>query len=689
MSAAPSASTTSRPNPHSADPSAESFRARYARQMEDLRQRLHLPTPDQIYSPDESRLTQRPRLFFGDRSVAELKQRVADPRYLQIVQRVHAIAARFAGSTPPREVDLTAHEPNRPFADALPWMAMSALIATDAGTREHALSGLRRWIAAHQAWGPFQINLSLAQSIIALSLVHDWLYDVWGAEERAQLRTMMVERVRVGLDEKRGGLTMWRGQRFGANHNWAHHSARAFAALSLWNEADPSVSPAELKAWLDDALVDFWIVKHTHADDGSPLEGACYQDYGLRFYVDFIVQAESLLKLHESFFEENLRQLWVRLFVLLPGGRGSMVYSDGFADQWWDSSSHFERLASHFRDPRLQLMGEVMRTCGDPRALPSWRSLFHYDPELKPARLEDIPLHGDLPDFGVYAARSDWTADAAFFGLRCGPVCAAGAARRFGHEFGEAHLYPNAGDFTFQIWSSAVVPGCDYAKTKLTRNHNLVLFDGRSRQAGRAVGQLGEGGAWFNSAGVTDPDSDYDHRQRSARVTHLVHGSGFHHYLCDLGGVYRLSDERMPDGVLFPDYWRSLHFFPEGGLAIVDRIRVPVARTCTFRLLTAVENLIVGENGFHFTVWGTPCRIEDYSPRPWIRSVHSEELPASGNQQRSVASLRAEHVREAVFAVLIGVGPAADRYRLAFDDQGYGVTTQGGATLHRVNWTTH
>ncbi|MBC8009307.1 MAG: hypothetical protein H7067_04330, partial [Burkholderiales bacterium] len=158
--------------PHKADASADAFRHRYGPQMAYLTERLSIPPADEIYSVNEARLAQRPRLDFADHSVADLRRRAADPRFAVITDRVHAFATRVAGATPPATIVPDAHDPNRPFADGLAWMAMSFLIDPEATRRALTLAGLRRWLAAFRAWGPMTTNLSLAQSTLAQARVY-------------------------------------------------------------------------------------------------------------------------------------------------------------------------------------------------------------------------------------------------------------------------------------------------------------------------------------------------------------------------------------------------------------------------------------------------------------------------------------------------------------------------------------
>ncbi len=687
MSIAPPKSSEPVIAPHAPDPSADAFRLRYAHQMAQLRERLGVPNAAEIYTPNLERLASRPRLSFGVLDRPDLAGRAADPRFDAIVAHVHKFTIEAADLLPPDSVVMDAHDPNRAFADSLAWMATSILIDTDADRRARTMTGLLRWVRALREWGPFENNLPLAQSTIGLCLVYDWLFDELPPEERAALRLQIITQARFSLEENRGGLTMWRGQRFGANHNWAHHSARAFAALTLWGDDDAPLAPGELKFWLDDAMEDFWIVGHTHTTDGAPLEGPGYQDYGLRFFLDFAENAERLLHLRETYFNAHVRELYVRLFLMLPGKRGFMVIADGFPSNWGTFAGfNFRRLATRFRDPRLQLVGECLEhTLGNKTPF-NWRDLFVFEPDLPAAPLDSMPLAHDMPDFGLFTARSDWGPDATFLGLRCGTASGETVVRTFGTDFGEAHAYPNQGNITFYAGSHEVLPGCNYAKTKHTHDHNLVVFAGRDTQAGRLVGQLGEGGGWFNGLAPTDPDCDYEQRDRPARLLAVEHGPEFHHYLCDLGGLYRLADDRVPGGFFFPDYHRSVVFLPTGSVVIVDRVRCPVPRTAHFRLLTAGENLTTDERGFSFHLGATPGRIDDFSPTPLIRSASIEETAAYETPPRAVATCRATDTTEAIFAVVLSVGPAMDRHRIVTDPRGYRLRDAADISILRVDW---
>lgn len=655
--------------------------------MSRLRSRLHLPSPRELYRVDETRLARRPRLFFGALSREDLRRHAADPRFAAIVNTLHAHAAEDAARPAPATIDLTAHDPNRGFCESLSWMAASLLVDEQPARAAATLAGLRRWIAQFLAWEPFRLNLPLSQSTTALCTVYDWLPDLLTVEERTDIRARIIAQVRLALDENEGGFTMWRGQRFAANHNWAQHSTRALAALTLWGDTGADLAPGELQTWLDDAVENFWIVHHTHPDDGAPLEGAGYQDYGLRFLLDFADHAEDLLHLAHPFYDEHLRKLAARIHITLPGNRGAVVYADGLPNSWGTSSAYnFRRLAARFRDPRHQLIAHLLQTGLVYQHTLNWRDLFVYHPDIPTEHLDRVPVHGDMPDFGLFTARRNWNADSPFLCLRCGSASAASVAEKFGHDFGEAHVFPNQGDVMFYHGPHEVLPGCNYARLKLTSNHNLVVFDGRATQAGRTVGQLGEGGAWFNARALEDPSTDYALAARPGRVLTRGHAEHLHHYLCDLGGLYRLVDERVPAGYFFADYHRIVIFLPDGALALADRIRLPVTRSFSFRLLVASDDLRTTDDGFAFSVGGQPGRITDCSPHAHPRIARREKIAAFDTPPRGVATLRAEETREAIFANVLGVGDAASRYRLKVDDTGASLLGPGGEPLLYVDW---
>jgi hypothetical protein len=309
----------------------------------------------------------------------------------------------------------------------------------------------------------------------------------------------------------------------------------------------------------------------------------------------------------------------------------------------------------------------------------NWRNLFWKDPAVPPAVLAEQPTHYDADDFGLFTARTDWKDPRAlFFGLRCGPAAGRSVRERYQEEIWSGHMYPEQGSFSFYKGHDALFPGVDYARTKLTTNHNLVVFEGRAQDRGKMVGQLGEGGPWFGLG--------YRNIERSAQVIEVRHEPGLHHYLCDLGGLYGLKDERVPSKTVFPEYHRGLTFFTEGALVVVDRIRTPVPRAPRLRLLTGGKTITEKDGIFSFVVGKTSAQIRNVSPTSVKLSTALETLPTWGNGNRAVAILEAPEAEEMVFAVVISLEGVGRRISVRQDPGGYTIQDGPSGKPVRVDW---
>jgi hypothetical protein len=660
-----------------------------------------LPDPSTLYSPGPLMTGPHPRFLMPSVPLAKLRERAAAPEYAKVLAAIREAADTTLATPPPTTVTLTSEDPLRGLAEQITPLAIAALTDPDLARRATYRTGLETWVRATLSWGVTPKNLPLSQQILVLSAVYDWFQGDLPADLLAEIRLGIIARVRGSLDAGNNEITMWRGTQFLANHNWFHHSALAMAACMLWNDTAAPLESGEQKRWLDTAVLNFWIVKKTHPKDGAALEGYLYQDYGIRPYMEFALIADQLLVAKDAFLDdEAIRALPVRLDSLLPNRSGFMVFSDSYPQQF-GAAPWFRLLASRFKDGRAQLLADVLENAVETGKKSGsrlgWRTLFFYDPSVPNAKLEEQPLSRDLTDLGLYTARSSWDApDATFFGLRCGPHAGLTATKNFGPGLTSGHGYPEQGSFSFYLGDKPFIPGTNYAKNKVTLNHSLVVFEGRAGQKAKRVGQVGEGGAWFGN---------YGGRLRDATTQRLTPetATGPHAYLCDLGGLYRLSDERIdtpapvapdapasaaaPKGIFFPAYHRILVYFPEGAVVVVDRVQTTQPRNFDFRLLTAVKDL-TGEGAlFTGTLGKEKVKIVNFSAPALTASLGDESLPLWSGQERRVLSLAARESQSAVFAVALGRVAAVDGLRVQADEQKVVIQRKGQSPL-TYTWDT-
>ncbi|MBW4552660.1 MAG: DUF4962 domain-containing protein [Aphanocapsa sp. GSE-SYN-MK-11-07L] len=620
----------------------------------DYKTRLGLPAASQIYQPKPALSGPHPRYLFPGTPLSQVKQHAKDARYAAYWQSVVEKATKFAQTPPPEAVNLDAEDPLRGYGNQLAWMALAYLCEDAPASKQLYLQGTVRWLNAMTTWGLPRQDLALSTFIFGVATAYDWLYDDLPKQTRQSARQYLIEMTRFMRSPENKGAAQWREAQFTANHNWWNYAALAISAAVLWGEQDSPLTAGEPKVWLDEAMQNFWVVRTTLPADGSSVEGFLYQSYGDRPYLEFATLAEQLTRPASSFLEiEALKNRSTRLYALLPNNTGFLTYADS-RPRVFSGAYIFRYYAARFRDREAQLLAQIMEDAGQRYKIKEvtfdWHGLFWFDPSVPQAKLEQQPLSYHWPDLGLYAIRNSWTKpNANLFSFKCGPVMGKTVTETWGIHLPNGHIQPDQGNFSFNWGSDAVIPGAGYARKKLPSNHNLVVFEGRAEQAGKLVGQVGGGGAWFGSR--------LNRLQRQATVLKVDQNSGYTSYLCDLSGLYWLQDERVPKQQFYPNYHRRITYLPKGAVVVVDRVQTPVPRTFTFRLLTSAQSMAVQENGFQMTIGRTqlPARINDFSPQPSSRSVAAEKIPTWDNQERRVASLTATDRTQAIFAVVLGV----------------------------------
>jgi hypothetical protein len=631
----------------------------------------HLKTPEaaELYELPGDLAERRPRLYVREGLTLDtLRKRWADPRYEKIVGPMRRYADGLAGFELPVTQNVDGEDPMRGFADGLTLLTVASAVTTDEAERERWFAAAVRWADRQMSWGPSPRNLVLAQSQLAYALLYDWHYARLSAEQRAKYAGHLLALAEASYDFGNPHTNWIFGRQYVANHLWFNYMGRTVTSLALWGEK--GVDTAPLKQYLDDAARNYWIIAQTHSREGMPHEGFLYQDYGLRPYVDFLAITEPAMGWKYDLIDKPAnRTMGVRIHAMLPGERGFMVTSDARAEQF-SGYPFFYWVASRFEEPVAQALAQIMQRRAlvndmstevflreftrpvRPTDINGWRALLWYDPNVKAADIAKLPTHFADTNMGFFTARSDWSADAAFFGLKCGTLSGKAVSEKFGRQYlGVAvsgHCYPEQGNFVLQIGTTDYLPNVDYSRQKVTTNHNLLVFAGREKQKDRWVGQVGEGGAWLMGPAYTQ-------FQREAEVLEVRNAADHHYYLCDIGGLYRLEDSRAEGGVTFPTYRRELTFLTEGAVVIVDHVKLEQPRAVRLNLLTGgVSGEVSGDEvGFVFKDGGKG-RIKTASSVPVTLAAGPGEVLSWGRNDRYIVSMTTGEVGVASVAAVVG-----------------------------------
>ena len=434
----------------------ERWQKRHESERARAREVVGIKEGDVLYTVKPGVESMRPRLFTaGGVSIEELRRRAAMPAYADTVAEIRGEARRWREFAPPATLVLTNEDPARPYSDVFPWMALAYILAETDEERASNLAGIEKWLAQWEKWGLPESNLPRAHQTLSLCQTYDWLHSELPPELRERIRTRIIELVRGHLDDGKEYFTMFRTYWL-ANHNWFQMAARGTAALTLWGDESAPLQPGELKSWLDEAVFNYTVVHDTHLPDGSAIEGYLYQDYGLRPWMDFAVVSDQLLETKKPFLRDPaIHALASRLFLALPAGAGWTTFNDARPrNSAMRGAGAYRLIASTFKDPRAQLVAELIETDGRDASNREAHSDATLPAHARPATIKP----GATPEL----VRAESLALPAGVGLEDRPGTLGQAAVNFnqkGQRIEAVFDLPEAGDYHVVLsYASGVAP---------------------------------------------------------------------------------------------------------------------------------------------------------------------------------------------------------------------------------------
>ncbi|MBI5383983.1 MAG: DUF4962 domain-containing protein [Verrucomicrobia bacterium] len=250
-------------------------------------QPVPVPTADQIL---RNLKREHPRLLATATDFAQLKQRVAtDPTLKKWHAELRRDGARILDAPPSKyEIPdgLRLLATSRRVWDRVQTMAMLYRLDGDKRYAERAWKELEA-AANFKDWNPRHF-LDTAEMTHAFAIGYDWLYDVWSDEQRATLRTAMVEKgIKLAIDIQSKN-TWWAKSR----HNWNQvcNGGVGMGALAL---AD--VEPKLAGDFLHAALKSIQLAMAEYGPDGAWAEGPGYWNYATTYNVVFLASLQTAL----------------------------------------------------------------------------------------------------------------------------------------------------------------------------------------------------------------------------------------------------------------------------------------------------------------------------------------------------------------------------------------------------------
>lgn len=335
-----------------------------------------------------------PRLMALDSDIARVKQLIAgDPTARRYYEQLKQNGARMLSQSPvvhrligPRLLDQSRTCLNR----VTTW----ALLYRLDGDKQFAERAKKELLAAADFadWNPSHF-LDTAEMSHAFAIGYDWLYDYWTPEERARIRTALIEK---GL---KPSLKIYQGNGWWAksDYNWNQvcNGGMTIGALAIADD-DPKLAGFIVSS----ALRSIQLAMKSYAPDGGWAEGPGYWSYATRYNCYFLAAVESALGT-----DYGLSKLpgfdkagMFRIYSAGPIG-ASFNFADagrrvgGAAEMFW--------LARKFDQP-IYAWHERQMGGRDP-----W-DLLWYDPRGKGPIADDLPLDAYFKGVGAIFFRSAW-----------------------------------------------------------------------------------------------------------------------------------------------------------------------------------------------------------------------------------------------------------------------------------------
>ena len=226
----------------------------------------------------------------------------------------------------------------------------------------------------------------------------------------------------------------------------------------------------------------------TFADDGGFHEHASYWDFSVPPLFQAIDLQEYLTGERIDIGEGWLRKTAAyRFHNVFPGLKGSAALGDCKKSVGPGFLPNYMWLAQRYNDPVVWGMVDALHTA--PSSSP-WFFLFSEPAAPRKDPFGELPTAAYYDDIETVFARTDWTPEATMLAFICRPMGGKhwwDIAHRYGLN-AVGHNHPDANHFILFGRGEVLCVDPGYTYTKLTRNHNTVLVDGK--------GQYGDGEMW-------------------------------------------------------------------------------------------------------------------------------------------------------------------------------------------------
>jgi len=424
-------------------------------------------------------VNRRPRLFLTPERLAFLRSAVSTPPYDGFFAQVR----QFADPRMTPELPDWTKGDVRGHGCVLPHLALMFLLTGDGRYRERTLAMIRKAV-------DFRRNDFTGGHLLAgMAIAYDWLHESLDAAERKEIADIIFACGTHAFEEA-ALFKRWTFSILTCNHLPVEMCALTAAGCALYGEK-PQTS-----RWLLLCVEKSRLMAEALGDDGASQEGIGYGQYYNEFFIKTLVLVRDLMGV--DLFKDCAYLRLLPLFYLYSSisrdawtPQASLInFGDGVRYNWYGPDSHLRVLAGYYRDPVAQWLADQHLAAGTAAVSGSFLNLTHYDSTLPPQAPDPLPLSHHFADKDLVYQRSGWKTGETVVAFRCGPHFGHRVLHRYTGEIGGGHMQANNGTIYLIAGGDYLLSGDGYFR-KLTEYGNTLRLNGQ--------GQVGEGGAWFES----------------------------------------------------------------------------------------------------------------------------------------------------------------------------------------------
>jgi len=569
-----------------------------------------------------------PRLLLNGEQFRLLRRQAARGKRALLARQIIQQADGMLDESPPAEPPKT-EDSVRSFGNRVPWLALAYRL-TGQSKYLHAAEGWMLAGARYPSWVA-DADSGASHLLFGLAVGYDWLYDELKPEVRTAVREALLRHGRIMYESVQSRQASWHDA-YLQNRLWIDAAGLATCGFALFDESD------EALGWIAWAQNFFDAVLEALGPDGASHEGVAYWGCGLEYLLKYLTLQRDLLGV------DRFGHPWLgktgdyRLYATWPDGRSCVNFADSARADWCGPGHLLRRLAGEYRRGRWQWLADHIEAAGGGRR--EWLDLLWYDPSVRPAHPGDEPTGRFFSDLGLVFARSDWTEHALHVALKCGPALGRHAVQSQ-RDLGGRHVHPDAASLTLVRGKDHILVDDGYTLCKRTSNHSTLLVDG--------IGQIGEGGRWFDTRAYIEADARPEMR-------FVQFGKDYDWYIADATSAY-------PEAVGLSQFIRHVLFVRPDVVVIIDELAAdpPVRFELLYQLAGEVRQT---DEGYEIRSRTTVANMQRWSTAPLRELLEPMAIPeperhgADTVARRNRLSLKtADPVSDAIFIVAIDVGP--------------------------------